>query len=113
MGAPPVKPAEYDFVAARRRLEAKPKSAAEKFTTLEDAVARIKDGDHGAVGGCLFSRTPMALARQLLRQPRRGLTLARNLTCTDGDFLMAACGRSRMVTAGQSACPPPGGSTIL
>src|SRR5207245_11728748 len=74
MGAPPVKPAEYDFVAARRRLEAKTKSAAEKLTSLEDAVARIKDGDHVAVGGCLFSRTPMALVRALLRARRRGLT---------------------------------------
>jgi len=41
-------------VAARSRLEAKPKSAGEKLTTVEDAVHRVKDGDRIAVGGCLF-----------------------------------------------------------
>ncbi len=41
-----LKPAEYDFVAARHRIEAKAKSAAEKLTSLEDAAARVKDGDH-------------------------------------------------------------------
>ena len=94
LGDPRVKPSEYDFVAARRRLEAKPKSAGEKLTTIEDAVARVRDGDHVAVGGCLFSRTPMALVREILRQRRRGLTLSRNLMCTEGEFLMVA-GRRR------------------
>src|SRR5256885_4628420 len=108
MGAPPVKPAEYAFAAARRRLEAKPKSAAEKLTSLEDAVARIKDGDHVAVGGCLFSRTPMALVRELLRARRRGLTLSRNLTCTEGEFLMVAGAVERIVTAWMSIGLPWG-----
>ena len=108
-----MKPAEYDFVAARRRLEAKPKSAAEKLTSLEDAVARIKDGDHVAVGGCLFSRTPMALVRELLRQRRRGLTLSRNLTCTEGEFLMVAGAVERIVTAWMSIGLPWGVSKIL
>ena len=92
-------PAEYDFVAARRRLEAKSKSAAQKLTSLEDAVARIRDGDHVAVGGCLFSRTPMALVRELLRQRHRRLTLSRNLTCTEGELLMVAGAVERVVTA--------------
>ena len=48
--------------------EAKAKSAAEKLTSLEDAVGRVKDGDHVGVGGCLFSRPPMALMREILRQ---------------------------------------------
>ena len=113
MGDPLLNPSEYDFVAARRRLEAKPKSAAEKLTTLEDAVARNKDGDHVAVGGCLFSRTPMALVRELLRQRRRGLTLARNLTCTEGEFLMAAGAVERIVTAWMSIGLPWGVSKIL
>ncbi|PYO17879.1 MAG: CoA synthetase, partial [Candidatus Rokuibacteriota bacterium] len=108
-----MKPAEYDFVAARRRLEAKPKSAAEKLTSLEDAVARIKDGDHVAVGGCLFSRTPMALVRELLRERRRGLTLSRNLTCTEGEFLMVAGAVERIVTAWMSIGLPWGVSKIL
>ena len=32
---------EYDFQAARLRLESKPKSAGEKLTTLEEAVSRV------------------------------------------------------------------------
>ena len=45
---------EYDFQAARRRLEAKPKSAGEKLTTIDEAAARVKDGDSLAFGGCLL-----------------------------------------------------------
>jgi glutaconate CoA-transferase subunit A len=108
-----VKPAEYDFVAARRRLEAKAKSAGEKLTTVEDAVARVKDGDHVAVGGCLFSRTPMALVREILRQRRTGLTLSRNLMCTEGEFLMVTGGVERVVTAWMSIGLPWGVSKIL
>jgi glutaconate CoA-transferase subunit A len=108
-----VKPAEYDFVAARRRLEAKPKSAGEKLTTVEDAVARVRDGDRVAVGGCLFSRTPMALVREILRQRRTGLTLARNLMCTEGEFLMVTGGVERVVTAWMSIGLPWGVSKIL
>jgi glutaconate CoA-transferase subunit A len=108
-----VNPREYDFVAARRRIEAKPKSAAEKLASLEDAVARVRDGDHLAVGGCLFSRTPMALVRELLRQRRRGLTLSRNLTCTEGEFLMVAGAVERIVTAWMSIGLPWGVSKIM
>ena len=66
-----------------------------------------------AVGGCLFSRTPMALVRELLRQRRRGLTLARNLTCTEGESLMVAGAVARIVTAWMSIGLPWGVSKIL
>ena len=66
-----------------------------------------------AVGGCLFSRTPMALVRELLRQRRHGLTLARNLTCTEGEFLMVAGAAARIVTAWMSIGLPWGVSKIL
>jgi glutaconate CoA-transferase, subunit A len=113
VGDPRLKPAEYDFVAARARIEAKPKSAAEKLTSLEDAVSRVKDGDHLSVGGCLFSRTPMALVREVLRNRRRELTLSRNLTCTEGELLMAAGAVTRVVTAWMSIGLPWGVSKIL
>ena len=73
----------------------------------------MRDGDHVAVGGCLFSRTPMALVRELLRQRRRGLTLSRNLTCTEGELLMAAGAVERVVTAWMSIGLPWGVSKIL
>ncbi|PYN61960.1 MAG: CoA synthetase [Candidatus Rokuibacteriota bacterium] len=94
-------------------MEAKAKSAGAKLTTLEDAVARVKDGDYVAVGGCLFSRTPLALVRELLRQRRRGLTLARNLTCTEGEFLMVAGAVERIVTAWMSIGLPWGVSKVM
>jgi glutaconate CoA-transferase, subunit A len=113
VGDPRLKPAEYDFIAARARIEAKPKSAGEKLTSLEDAVGRVKDGDHLSVGGCLFSRTPLALVREVLRNRRRALTLSRNLTCTEGELLMAAGAVTRVVTAWMSIGLPWGVSKIL
>ena len=79
-----------DFVEARRRLEAKPQSTGEKLTTLAQAVRRVQDGDHIAIGGCLFSRSPLAALLEVLRQQRRGLTLSRNLMCYEGELFMAA-----------------------
>ena len=79
-----------DFAEARRRLEAKPQSTGEKLTTLAKAVQRVQDGDHIAIGGCLFSRSPLAALLEVLRQRRRGLTLSRNLMCYEGELFMAA-----------------------
>ncbi|HXH84632.1 MAG TPA: CoA-transferase [Candidatus Tectomicrobia bacterium] len=106
-------PAEHDFLAARRRLEAKAKSAGEKLTTLEDAAARVRDGDHVAVGGCLFSRTPLALVREVLRARRTRLTLSRNLVCTEGELMMAAGAVERVVTAWMSIGLPWGVSKVM
>jgi len=108
-----VKPAAHDFVAARRRLEAKIKSAGEKLTSVEDAAARVQDSDVIAAGGCLFSRTPMALVREVLRQRRRGLTLVRNLMCTEGEFMMVAGAVERVITAWMSIGLPWGVSKIM
>lgn len=108
-----MRPAEFDFVAARRRLEAKAKSAGDKLTSPEDAAARVRDGDHVAVGGCLFSRTPMALVREILRQRRRRLTLSRNLMCTEGELMMVAGAVERVVTAWMSIGLPWGVSKVM
>ena len=113
MGDPELKPADWDFIAARRRLESKPKSASDKLTSVEDAVARIADGDRIAVGGCLFSRTPMALVREILRARRTRLTLVRNLMCTEGEFMMAAGAVERVMTAWMSIGLPWGVSKIM
>jgi glutaconate CoA-transferase subunit A len=113
VGGPHLKSAEYDFVAARRRLEAKPKSAGEKLTDLEDAVSRVSDGAHVAIGGILFSRTPMALIREVLRARRRGLTLTRNLTCYEAELFMVAGSVERVVTAWMGIGLPWGVSKIM
>src|SRR6266542_2295857 len=103
----------WDFREARRRLEAKPKSSGEKLTSIEDAASRVKDGDLIAAGGCLFSRTPLALVRETLRQRRSGLTLARNLMCTEGELMMVAGAVERVVTAWMSIGLPWGVSKVM
>lgn len=62
----------------------------DKVMTAHDAVASlVADGHHIAVGGCLYSRTPMALMMEVLRQRRRELTLSRSLTCYEAEMFLA------------------------
>ncbi len=102
-----------DFVEGRRRLESKPHFTGEKLTTLSEAVGRIKNGDHIAIGGCLFSRTPLALLIEILRQRKRGLTLSRNLMCYEGEWFMAAGAVEALVTSWFGIGLPWGLSRIL
>ncbi len=102
-----------DFVEARRRLEAKPRTAGEKLTALAEAVRLVKDGDHIAIGGCLYSRTPLALLSEILRQGRRGLTLSRNLMCYEGEWFMAAGAVETIVTSWFGIGLPWGLSRIM
>jgi glutaconate CoA-transferase subunit A len=90
---------EFDFRSARLRIEAKAKSAGPKLTTLDDAAGRVKDGDSVALGGCLFSRTPLGLMRALLRRRPRGLTIARNLMCYEGEWCLVADAVEKIVTS--------------
>jgi glutaconate CoA-transferase subunit A len=102
-----------DFVEARRRLEAKPRTVGEKLTTLPDAARLAKNGDHIAIGGCLFSRTPLALLRELLRQGRTGLTLSRNLMCYEAEWFMVAGAADALVTSWFGIGLPWGISRIM
>ncbi len=104
---------ELDFRAARRRLEAKAKSAGPKLGPIEDAVARIRDGDHVALGGILYSRTPLALVRALLRRRPAHLTLSRNLMCYEGEWCMVAGAVDRVVTSWMGIGLPWGLSRIM
>ena len=73
----------------------------------------MRDGDHVAVGGILFSRTPLALIREILRRRRRGLTLTRNLMCYEGELFMVAGGVERVVTSWMGIGLPWGVSKIM
>ncbi len=108
-----IAPHEFDFLGARRRLEAKPKPAVDKLTTLEDAVARIADGDHLAIGGCLYSRTPLALVWALLRRRPRGLAFSRNLMCYEAEWGLVAGALDKIVTSWMGIGLPWGLSRIL
>jgi glutaconate CoA-transferase, subunit A len=87
------------FVEARRRLEAKDRSLRDKRMSIAQAAAFVKDGDHVAIGGCLYSRTPMAALREILRQRRRHLTLSRNLMCYEGELFMVAGSTQEIITS--------------
>jgi len=102
-----------DFVEARRRLEAKRKQGGEKLTGAAEVVGLIRDGDHVAVGGCLFSRTPMVLVREILRQRRRGLTVSRNLLCFEAELMMVAGAVETIITSWQGIGLPWGLSRVL
>jgi glutaconate CoA-transferase subunit A len=92
---------DADFIEARRRLEAKPRAERDKLTSAPEAVRLVRDGDHVAIGGCLFSRTPMLLVREILRQERRNLTLSRSLLCFEAEWYMAAGAVHTIVTSWQ------------
>ena len=78
------------FVEARRRLESKDRSHRDKTAVLSIALDAVSDGDHVAIGGCLYSRTPMAALLELLRKGPRELTLSRSLMCYEGELFLAA-----------------------
>jgi glutaconate CoA-transferase subunit A len=104
---------EFDFTAARRRLEAKAKAGGDKLVSLEDAAARVADGSHVAFGGCLFTRTPLALIWALLRRRPRGLTISRNLMCYEGEWCLVAGAADKVVTSWMGIGLPWGLSRIV
>jgi len=76
-------------------------------------VARVRDGDVVAIGGCLFSRTPMALVHEIIRLRRTRLTLCRNLMCYEGELVVVAGGAQRVVTSWMGIGLPWGLSKIV
>ncbi|ABL79426.1 MULTISPECIES: CoA-transferase [unclassified Nocardioides] len=62
----------------------------DKLVTLEQAAAKVSDGDVVALGGGLSARLPMALVRELIRQGRRDLHLVGSAHGIDVDLLVAA-----------------------
>lgn len=71
----------------------------DKRVSANEAVALVKDGDFVAIGGTLFSRTPMALVFELLRSGRRRLTISRPLSCYEADLFFVTGTAERLVTS--------------
>jgi glutaconate CoA-transferase, subunit A len=84
---------------ARAEREATGRLQADKRMTAEAAAAMIEDGDHVAIGGTLYSRTPMALVFALLRQRTRHLTVSRPLACYEVELLLSAGMLDRIVSS--------------
>jgi len=87
------------FREARAYLEGADRPVTDKRMTAAGAMSLVHDGDHIAVGGTLYSRTPMALLFELLRQRRRQLTLSRPLACYETELFLATGGADRIVSS--------------
>jgi glutaconate CoA-transferase, subunit A len=85
--------------AARAEREAAERPAVDKRMTAEAAVALVRDGDHVAIGGTLYSRTPMALVFALLRLRRRHLTVSRPLACYEVELFLATGALDRIISS--------------
>ena len=75
------------------------RAVADKRVTAQQAAALVRDGDHVAIGGTLYSRTPMALVFALLRARRRHLTVSRSLACYEIELFLSTGALDRVVTS--------------
>jgi len=83
----------------RAETAARDRSLHDKVVSLEEAAARIKDGEHVAIGGCMMSRTPSALIWALVRAKRKNLTFSRSIVSSDGDIVFASGIAKKVVTS--------------
>lgn len=90
---------QVSVLAARAEREAAGRFMVDKRMTAEAAVQLIHDGDHIAIGGTLYSRTPMALVFALLRQRTQHLTVSRPLACYEVELFLSAGALDRIVTS--------------
>lgn len=104
---------EVGFRAARRDLEYRARGAVDKRVSAADALALVRDSDHVAIGGTCYSRTPMALIFELIRQGRTDLSISRPLMCYEGELLLVCGAASRIVTSWMAIGLPWGLSRVL
>jgi glutaconate CoA-transferase, subunit A len=83
----------------REELGGKLRPVADKLAPVREVMRLVGDGDHLAIGGTLYSRTPMALLFELLRQGRRRLTLSRPLTCYEAELFLVSGAAGGIVTS--------------
>ncbi len=89
-----------DTVDARLELEQRRRPRVDKRMSAAEAVRQfVADGDTIAVGGTNHARTPMALLTEVLRQGRRGLSLARPLTCFESELFIATGMAAKVITS--------------
>lgn len=91
----PVKP----YGQLRAETTGRDRSLHEKVMSLDAAAALIKDGEHVAIGGCMMSRTPMALIWALIRAKRKNLKFSRSIVSSDGDVIFASGISQKIVTS--------------
>jgi glutaconate CoA-transferase, subunit A len=97
----------------REEAGAKLRPVADKLAPISEAVRLVRDGDHLAIGGTLYSRTPMALLFELLRQGRGGLVLSRPLTCYEAELFLVSGAAGGIVTSWVGIGLPWGVSRVV
>ncbi len=70
-----------------------------KVVDLAAAASMVGDGEHVAIGGCLYSRTPWAMLMEVLRAGRRDLTLSRCLMCYESELFLATGAANALVSS--------------
>ncbi|MFV1960637.1 MAG: CoA transferase subunit A [Acidimicrobiia bacterium] len=101
------------FVDARERLEAVNRPPRDKRMALAEALDLVKDGDHVAIGGSLYSRTPFAALMELIRKRRKELVLSRSLMCYEGEMFLAAGSSRQLLTSWMSIGLPWGIAKVM
>jgi len=90
---------DNSYLSLRARLEKKDKGLKEKVMSLSEAVALIPDNVHVAIGGCHYSRTPMASIWEIIRQKKKDLVFSKSITATEGDLLLVAGTTRHIITS--------------
>jgi glutaconate CoA-transferase subunit A len=84
-----------------------------KVMDLPDAAGLVSDGDHLAIGGCLYSRTPWAMLLELLRAGKKGLTLSRSLMCYESELFLVRGAATKLVSSWVGIGLPWGTSKVF
>lgn len=83
----------------RAETTARDRSLREKVMSLEEAARLVAPGDHVALGGCMMSRTPMAMLWALIRAGKKDLTFSRSIVSSDGDIIFSSGLGRKIITS--------------
>lgn len=96
-----------------QEMTGKNKGMYDKRTTLSEAVQLITDGQHLALGGCHYSRTPLAMIKEIICAGVKDLTVSRSIISFEGDFLLVSGVMKKAVTSWFSGAVTYGVSPIM
>lgn len=88
-----------NYRESHRKIVEKNKGLRDKSTSLEEAVKLVKDGDHVAIGGLQYTRTPMGALWEIIRQKKKDLTFYKTLLSFEGDWLFVSGAMRKAVTS--------------
>jgi len=81
--------------------------------SLVEAIKMVEDGSHMGLGGCHYSRTPVAAIREIIRAEKKNLTISRSIISFEGDWLLAAGIMKKAITSWFSGAVTYGVSPIM